>query len=500
MVLDPVTRSILMDIFLVKRLETMIEIFTMVLQIACSFKGTGICPVFDDRHLCRPIETFLANYVWRMMIGVGSYAIAQYQCIQLGSEVCATESSSIKSIEQLCTDRLAVANVNTNDNNALLAMCQSLCQNMELSWHKASRVNYLQQQVTRHSEGIYRSQLLLSAHLWLYEEAMATQANFAIPTPIERMSVVLDLNKAFEALGRQKNDIKMRCDELIVLTNAIVQRLRWAVGANPGLQQLNQDFNEAIAFKAAAYEKAARLAKILEDYCKSILIYEGLRVPTTEALAEDQKFLNLVSRWEKSCMMAQSCSTVSKVEEALVELLDPEGPICLTWLNNVASLIDDMTDQVHDEINTIEKSIMSAQDDVHSCAIRLSMLLIGRHRIASDIRALLKSTIVYPALKEYFQKYKPTIELLSELHTNAMSKDFTEQMVINALQQIEGVLLPTIQCMYDNLFELENLLRDNDESDDRTLRLANIQHLQQQDTRSDSPSTLLARQKATKGK
>lgn len=494
-ILDPTTREILVDIFTVKRLETMIEIFTMALQMACSFKGTGICPVFDDSHLCRPLETYLSNYVWRLMMGIESFVVAYFVCIHIDNEI--KEQPAITSIEQLCDNRLSTANAYTNDNNAVLAMCQSLCQNLELSWHKLSVVNHLQQQVARQTGGLRRSQLLLSAHLWLYEEAISTQAGFAIPTPINRTASLVELTKAMQLLAEKKASIQKLSDELNVLTRAIAQRLKWAVGANPGLQPLMDQFNEAISHKAALVDRGRRLADIALKNCTAVLYYEALRVSTVEALEEDQTFLNLVSRWEKSCMMAQTCSSVvTNVEEALVELLDPEGPICPTWLNNVASLIDDMTHQAHAEINAIEKSIIVAQDDVHSCAMRLGALMAVRHRIVADIRSLLRSTIIYAAVKEYFQKYKPTLELISDLHTNAMSKDFTEVMVADALKHIEEALL-TARFMYDDLFELENQLRGRDEMDERMLPA--IAHIQQQDvSRSNSPSTT-GRPKNTKG-
>lgn len=496
--MDPKTREILKDLFIVKRLQTMIEIFTMVLQMACSFKGTGICTVFDANHQCRPLKTYLSNYVWRMTIGLASHAAAYFECLRIEQEI--HKQPTTTSIEQLCNARVATANAQTNDNNALLTMCQSLCQNMELPWHKLSAINHLQQQVARQTEGLRRSQLLLSAHLWLYEEVIATQSGFAIPTPINRATILVDLTKALQVLKTKSVAMQKRYDELHVLTNAIAQRLKWAVGANPGLQQLMDQFIEAIAFKTALVEKASRLSEIARKHCISVLYYEALRVSSAEALEEDQKFLNLVSRWEKSCMLAQSCSTVvTNVEEALVELLDPEGPICATWLNNVASLIDDMADQAHAEINAFERSIIVGQDDVHTCAMRLGQMLATRHRIAIDIRSLLKTTIVYPAVREYFHKYKPTLELLSDLHTNAMSKDFTEPMVAEALVHIEE-LLTNARCMYDDLFELENQLRGTDDMDERPMSaIAHLQQQQQQDaSRSNSPSTA-ARSKNVKG-
>lgn len=492
--MDPKTRDILADIFVVKRLEAMIEIFTLVLQMACSFKGTGICPVFDDNHLCEPLKKYLSNYAWRLTLGLESRLVAYIQCLMLQNEINQCSNENPVDISEMCNQHLTT--VDTGLNGQALTMCESICQHLDAAWRKLSKVNHLEQQVARQTEGLRRSQLLLSAHMWMYEEAIANQAGLAIPTPISRSAILIDLTNAAQSLVTKKLTIQKWSEELVVLTTAITQRLKWAVGANPGLKELTDNFNEAIARKTAMNNQICSIAAIALTNCTSVLQYESMRVSTVEALEEDQQFLDLVSRWEKSCMMAQSCSTVvTNIEEALVELLDPEGPICSSWLNNVASLIDDMTEQSNIEVNAIEKVIIVSQDDVHSCAYRLGNLMAIRHRIAADIRTLLKSTMMHGIVKEYFQKYKPILEMMSDLHTNTLSKDFTESMVEEALQHIEQAI-NSIGPMYDDLFELEGYLRSSDDIEEKGVPA--IAQLQQQDaSRSNSPST--GRPKVQKG-
>lgn len=438
----------------------MIEVFTLVLQMACSFKGTGICPVFDDDRLCLPLKKYLSDYVWRLLLGIEPYIVSYIQCTLLSTEI--DESTESILIEHLCAKRLTTFSSNTPNSGTAIILSQTLCQNLESSWRKLSTVNHLQQQISHQTEGLRRSQLLLSAHLWMYEEAIATQAGFAIPTPINRSAILIDLTKITQGLTAAKAATRKMGEEMLVLTTAIAQRLKWAVGANPGLQELMDNFNETIARKCDLVNRTSTLADEAMSECSSVLKYEALRVSTVDALDEDQTFLNLVSRWEKSCMMAQSCSTVvTNVEEALVELLDPEGPICLTWLNNVAALIDDMTDQVQIEVNAIEKTIINSQDEVHSCGYRLRALMATHHRIAMDIRSLLKSTMRYAdelqvaAIRDYLKKYKTTLDTISELHGNALSKDFTAEWVRDALLHIDEVIM-VVRPMYDDLFSFEN--------------------------------------------
>lgn len=53
---SPVMRSVLEDIFLVRRIQTIAEVFAMCTQMACTFKGTGPLSVYDDAALCKPVR------------------------------------------------------------------------------------------------------------------------------------------------------------------------------------------------------------------------------------------------------------------------------------------------------------------------------------------------------------------------------------------------------------------------------------------------------------
>lgn len=53
---SPVLRSVLEDIFLIRRVQTVAEVFAMCAQMACAFKGTGPLTLYDDAALCKPVR------------------------------------------------------------------------------------------------------------------------------------------------------------------------------------------------------------------------------------------------------------------------------------------------------------------------------------------------------------------------------------------------------------------------------------------------------------
>lgn len=481
----------------------MIEVFTLILQLACSFKGTGICPVYNDELLCRPVRKFLADFVWRQMFGLQSLTTATFlgkslesSGIDIDNEINLTDigARSVVSMDEMCSKAIEMVSRNAKISPAAMNRATAMCWNFDMMWRKFVTIQNIQRQIRWHGECLNRSEHLLVAHLWMYEEALATQPTFTVHTTKNRAAIMHQLTEATQALATTQAAIQRKRDELMVLITAITQRLKWAVGANPDLNELMAQFSRSVTMKRDLMDKACLLTAITVKHCTSVLKYEKLRVSTAEALEEDQRFLDLVSRWEKSCMMAQSCSAmVTPTEEALVELLDPEGPIDRAWLNNVASLIDDMTDQIQQEISSSEKEMVTAQDDLQSCAYRLRALMATHHRIAGKVLHLLKSLyrlvddIAKNEITEHLDKHNALLITITELHGHVLSKDFTEEIVKGTLQQIADVL-GEIKDIFDKLISIDSY---GNELAKETAPPPIIGQLQQEEncfSRPDSPS------------
>jgi hypothetical protein len=77
-VFNDATRAVLEDIFLLKRLTTMQEFFSLCGQVA-----HGVTSAHDDDHLNKPIRRFTADYVSRQLLGVTSQTLALALCLLL---------------------------------------------------------------------------------------------------------------------------------------------------------------------------------------------------------------------------------------------------------------------------------------------------------------------------------------------------------------------------------------------------------------------------------
>lgn len=475
MILNDTTRAIFEDIDTVKRLETVIEIFTLCAKAAFSYQGNGVSPIqYNDEFIARPLKEFIADHVQRLQLGIASYSVSLVMCglvqkngLDINTEIDLVDIGAQHkiSMEELCRKSADTSIKRDNFSIVALAQANRFCFNLDVAWKKQESIRQLEQSIDCQSDVVNRMQMLLAAHSWMYEEILVAQQPNFIP-PLCLTTTLIQMRGYVKGLTGWRASIAKMHEEIRTFVTAINQRLRWAVGANPSLQNLLTAFTDAIRIKCAQYDRTDNLVKIALENCNAILHYESMRIRTKDALESDQQFLNLVSQWEKSCMMAQSCATaVTPVEEALVELLDPEGPIDHTWLSNVAGIIDEMTDQVQHEIGTAEKTIINSQDILHNCSHKLRSLMSTHHRMATDVRGLLRSTLkvdgVHTApIKDYLKKYKDFLDTITELHGHVLSKDFTEEVVDGTLEQIARVL-NAINEIFDDLFLFENDFKES---------------------------------------
>lgn len=75
----------------------------------------------------------------------------------------------------------------------------------------------------------------------------------------------------------------------------------------------------------------------------------------TEGIAADQSMLHNIEQWLQAHGQWQTSNArISSVEQAIVQLLDPEGAIDQFWLANVQGLLEDYTCKVQRDMATLE--------------------------------------------------------------------------------------------------------------------------------------------------
>ena len=453
--ISPTSSSIcftLEQIMLVRRIQTMIEFFSSCVQITWAFKGSGELINFDMDFLTRPLKTYFSECLTKYVFGRGSYSLSVMICCMFEQKQLECKSgNNLISLDQLCFMTTSKSEY-----------CEKFVVALEERFRKEEAAGYFKKLAHKQSEYVKHLTHILSAHHWLHEEHFVAQPN--VLPPIPRATLLIQLQQFIQSLSNWNTSIQKINEELKQCTLVVLQRLKWASGANPMVNEMMKNFESISNSKAIQLETGQQYAATALKHCYSVLNYEMLRFKTPKAIISDEEFLNFLQQWENVCIAERNIAqTVNPIEEALVELLDPEGKVERAWINNVTSLIDDMINQVHSDIDTKEKGVMSARDSLDMCAHKLRSFIASHHRISADIRNLLKSILKHDdstqnkALREYLVKYKVFIENVTELHGNVLSKDFTDVMVKRTIEQV-GASLAVINEIYNDLFTFEKML------------------------------------------
>lgn len=468
-VFNRTVRLIVQNVFVLKRLDVMIEFFGLCLQIAYAFKGSAATAVCDDDRLLRPIRKYIADRIQVMGLGIGPYAVAQLLCqlieaqgIVIADEISRNERDVNKNpvyVEELCRKGLEAAMKKGQINGAILAKASTLCATYDDALRKRETFTTLQWTLDHQSTALNRIQLMATAHSWIHDEIlMLRQPAVNYPTLTRTNLVLIQMKSNVTGLLAWQAAIKKMRDEMIALSVAAGQRLKWAAGANPSLTEILHNFEQMTAIKQATLERSSLLAATALSTCRALYAYETGRSLLDETRDLDQIFLNCVSRWEKSVMMAKSSAVaVSPVEEALVELLDPEGPIDGVWLANVKCLVNEMTEQTEEEMDAGEKRLVTSQDDLQKSGHKLQLLIGVHHQISADLFAMLKLTLKHghsennERTRGYLMQYKRFMETVVELQGLILSKDFTEETIVEIEAHTKGLLV-TIGGVFENLF------------------------------------------------
>ncbi|CAB3220239.1 unnamed protein product [Arctia plantaginis] len=374
---SPILRSVLEDIFLIRRVQTIAEVFAMCAQMACSFKGTGPVTLYDDAALCKPVRRFTAEYVSRCVLGVHSKALASVLCLllrrarlDLHAEVEQKEIGASWSVplETLCEKarRRGVAGGVAERGAALARSVQSARARVQ----RAARAH---SDHARRAAHAHRARLTHAAHTHLHAEVLG--GNQETSAQLARRS--RELTSCVEKLSAATTKAQ-------TLINSAHQRVKWGAGANPALGGVCVALERA---GGGASARAARLSAAGAALASHARAAAALRLHKHQH-KHHHALLTHLHHWEKACTLAQKYSLkVSPIEESLMEMLHPEGNIDTQWVENVSMLLREMISSLSAEALRLGARVRGAGEAVRGAAARLAPPDLARAGLLLDVRA-----------------------------------------------------------------------------------------------------------------
>lgn len=416
------------------------------------------------------MRQYCVAVVRQTLLGIASGAIAALVCQRLQNDNDhlslelngSSSSSTVVALDQLCH----IGGAGGNTSEAFVRL--------DAGWRRAAERAQIQQSLLAAQLRRERSHRLLCAHMWLNEPLLAAAPGLVRP-PIVRSAWLQQVQQCRLRANGLRAAVDTMRDELQAGVLAINQRLRWAVGANPQLAGV------ALAFEQAEQRCQQRGALALGsdaelgDRLGVLLRFEELRSlrnggggesaavdepadaveAAAAAAAADRQFAELLTVVERSCAQSASCAgALSAVEEALVQLLDPEGPVDAGWLANVAGLLDEMTDQVRGQLEQLERRHRRTEDGLYEAAQRLRARMAVHHRMAAEMRPLVPAAAADADGSEYLRTQQTFVDAVAELHGHVLSRDFTDVVLRRVRDQLATIRLGA-DAVFAGLYRVE---------------------------------------------
>ncbi|XP_063980993.1 serine/threonine-protein kinase SMG1 [Diachasmimorpha longicaudata] len=462
-------RRVLDDIFLIKRLQTIREFFTMCREIGNAFKGNdGSMNIYDDERLNKPVKSFTADYVSRQLLGVTSQTLAILLCFLLeraGLNV--TEeieqrdigAESKVSLQELCRKNIDICLKSGIFTSSILGQASAFCNTFKSVWRHKQSAKVAQQSVEVTRASLQRLQIEFTAHQWLHEDCFLTRPNITTLNPLNRSNFMLELQKTATTLTSLQSRLCEAREQQQNLVACVDQRLKWAAGANPALAEVMAAFGNAVLSSNDRLSHQRSLAISVANTCNSILHYEALRTKTSESITTDAHFVKLIQQWEASCLLETNLSvSVSTIEESLVELLQLENNIDVNGLMRAEKLISDAIvenenfRQKNQMFHNMERMRMKEELE------KLQQTLTEHHRLMTDVRGLLKTIVEQeniPGLQEYLAEYKAFMDSISAVVKELEPHNVEQLRIIEAKVVIDS-LTTKVSRLYDELLEFAN--------------------------------------------
>lgn len=459
-------KSVLNDIFLLKRINTISEFFTLCVEMSHSFKGTGNCLIFNDEQLAKPVKQFIADFISRQFLGITTETIAYTICFllqHLGLDVTnEIEQKDIGAENKVPLDELyqigfaKFVKHGTFTHN-VLAQASSLEANLKSAWEKMQEPKKLEQSYALVQSTVTRLQNQLTAHAFVFEDIlrplMLNTFNFS------RSKFVIDLRAEAANLNTVQHKLSEACEQQKTLIASADQRLKWAAGANPDLNEVLSAFESAVASRDNRLRTEQQISNVVLATANAILQHELLSIQTAEAKSLDKLFMNSCEKWRAACQYNTiKLEVVSATEESLMKLFTVDMVTNSKWLPILSEKVTGLINTTQEELNTKKEEMFTADDALITKVSNFTKQYSKQSKLINEVKPLLKSLIKTEEYGLQSQKFVTDYREYTEkfsIFVHNFKKDLNAEKVNTCLNNLNYIEENT-KKIHTNFMNIEN--------------------------------------------
>ncbi|WAQ96320.1 SMG1-like protein [Mya arenaria] len=461
----------------IKEAKSLQEFFHMCTQFAAAILGMEGGNCVDDEQFTRPIKRYIADYVRKQIIGFPSQLLGYIVCVLMeGMGLDVRAEIELKDIGAECKAPLEDLCKKAVDGGLRQGLFQqhhftqasTLTSALDATWRRHDLTRRLDSNLELLKGSFQRAQLHLTRLHWVQEDVFI-QAGIQ-PSHLmvaSRATVMSEIKKCMQSVLGEEASLSHVQSQYSQLEGSITQRLKWAAGANPSLNLILQQFEDASLVRKQLAEEETKISQEVVRLCQGILHLEALRTRTAEAMSSDSNFLTLIQKCNESCRLTgQSSCSVTEQEVTLVQIMPlGEGQRTDTgWMKAALSEVNTQLQDADKKMLALKNSIDDAREGIKTEVNAIRTLLASHHKLMSDIRAILKSLakqeeteqgdhVSEGSVRQYLNTYKKFSENLTMALKMIVSEEFTAETMAETKALLES-LATQIPQIYDELVAL----------------------------------------------
>ncbi|XP_077975239.1 serine/threonine-protein kinase SMG1-like isoform X1 [Styela clava] len=405
-----VKKTMLQALLFVKQMQSMHDFFVLCQSNARSFvieRNTGASgshytsskTLYSEERLMKPVKHFIAHFVQDLMIGIPTQILGLVLCsyvTTLGVDIDAQINSTMRGnpivIENVCKSLIDEKYTQTVLNKQKMLIYQ-----FNKSWKDLDKAQRLEANITAVRASLQRSKLQHTRFQWLHEDILMESSSVKFNLP-QRLDVLLDLNKRMNAMQQLERLLQQIQETATSQNKSILQRLKWAAGANPSLQGVLQEVEKSMQNRNAIMKAETTLSQKVAEFCQTAVEFEESRIQVKESKT-DNSFARQCMDALKLCLdtskeMSNRKVKISNLEATLVKVVtenEKSNILSDDWIIKAVDILQLRAVHLRQVRQQEEGKMQSVKNKVTNIANSIKQLLVTQSRLLSDVKSLLKS-------------------------------------------------------------------------------------------------------------
>ena len=249
------------------------------------------------------------------------------------------------------------------------------------------------------------------------------------------------------------------------LNNTIEQRLKWACGANPDLQEVFDKFSSTFSYEMEIMKNMLMIARSMSSSASTVMQQESLRTTTREALTADSQVMALFAECQQSATLQETLKTseLGDLELNIFSLNPPEDLIDQKWIKTTAEIVAKKARISTKEMEESKEKLKTIKQTLSARIYEFKKTLTSHQKLMADVGTLLRSIekaeeLDVPDIQKYLTNYRNFTEKIASM-LKKLSDEISEEKVAEVADDLED-LKDKIPDIYDALIALASGLKD----------------------------------------